>query len=312
MAWNRYVIGLGALVLVATAGCAEAKTTGPAQAPAAEQSAGSSGGLAVPTWEQLSGRTFLSQEVTRAGEPVELAAGSTLQLAFGADGLLSASAGCNQMSGQASIEEGLLVLDGPMAMTMMACADPALDAQEQWYSKFLASEPSIGVIGAALELTKADETIKMRDKNSGIVPPSASGSAAESASPAASPSATAGSASKAASSNLPLAGTTWVLASTATGAAVKQVPKGVKSTLKIKGSKAQVLLACNTGRAEVKVSKTTIVFGPMATTSKKCTQAGATKLEALLVKALSGKTAYAITGSEMTLAKGKTTLTYKG
>ena len=60
-------------------------------------------------------------------EPVADAAPT---LAFAEDGTVSGSTGCNTFTGSVTIE-GTALEFGPLATTRMACADPAVNEQEQ-------------------------------------------------------------------------------------------------------------------------------------------------------------------------------------
>ncbi len=51
-------------------------------------------------------------------------------IAFGADGLLSGSTGCNRFQASGTTEPGVLVIAGPVATTSMACPGDELTAQE--------------------------------------------------------------------------------------------------------------------------------------------------------------------------------------
>lgn len=93
----------------------------------------------------LDGKTFTA---TQANGWV-IVTDSTIQLTFD-EGRISAQAGCNTLNGGATWTDAL-VLDGPLASTMMAC--PAgLEAQDQWLTKLLESEPRIALDGETLIL----------------------------------------------------------------------------------------------------------------------------------------------------------------
>ena len=94
----------------------------------------------------LQGMTFTSTDV-RGHELVE---GTEVTLAFTED-QISAQAGCNTMTAQASWDDGTLELESPLAATMMAC-DDALTEQDQWLSQFLESSPAINLDGTELIL----------------------------------------------------------------------------------------------------------------------------------------------------------------
>jgi len=60
------------------------------------------------------------------GEPVVGDAEAT----FGSDGSISGTTGCNRFNGRGEMDDGLLVINGPMATTRMACPGDALTMQE--------------------------------------------------------------------------------------------------------------------------------------------------------------------------------------
>jgi len=91
----------------------------------------------------LADRTFLSESVTEDGAARPLVAGTALRLQFFEDPRVSASAGCNSLSGRYAIDDGVLVLsDG--GQTEIGC-DLELHDQDDWYFGFLSSSPSIVV-----------------------------------------------------------------------------------------------------------------------------------------------------------------------
>ena len=55
--------------------------------------------------------------------------GAQPTIAFGSDGTISGSTGCNQYSGTYTVDGDKLTVS-QLAMTRMACADPAVNAQE--------------------------------------------------------------------------------------------------------------------------------------------------------------------------------------
>ena len=107
--------------------------------------------------DQLSGRTFTASDGSRDGEPFTAVKGSALMVSF-ADGKLSASAGCNSMGGPAHLVDGVLLIDGGLMTTEMACAEPLMQ-QEQWFSTFLTSKPTATLDGDALTLASGSDEV---------------------------------------------------------------------------------------------------------------------------------------------------------
>lgn len=108
----------------------------------------------TPTAEDLSGRGFVSTDVTG----YDLVEGSEITMNF-LDDAVSVNAGCNTMNGGYEITDGTFVA-GQFAMTMMACDDPLM-AQDTWLSEFLASSPSISLDGSTLSFSGDDVTITL-------------------------------------------------------------------------------------------------------------------------------------------------------
>jgi heat shock protein HslJ len=115
---------------------------------------GAAGATGTPTAEELSGRGFVSSDVTG----YDLVEGSEITMNF-LDDAVSVNAGCNTMNGGYEVTDGAFVA-GQFAMTMMACDDPLM-AQDTWLSEFLASSPSISLDGSTLSFSGGDVTITL-------------------------------------------------------------------------------------------------------------------------------------------------------
>jgi len=68
---------------------------------------------------------------------------------------ISGNSGCNSFNGPAEVD-GASIAIGPLASTMMACADPAIDQQAQQYTHALELAKSFEVVGNRLSLFRAD------------------------------------------------------------------------------------------------------------------------------------------------------------
>jgi heat shock protein HslJ len=112
----------------------------------------------LTTGGSFEGRTYVSEQVERDGQPQELVEGTRLTLSFSGDGI-TASAGCNQFSGTGGIVDGQLVIDD-LAGTEIGC-DPALLEQEQWWAGLLVSQPEAQVGDRALTLVGAAGAVAM-------------------------------------------------------------------------------------------------------------------------------------------------------
>ena len=111
-------------------------------------------GGAAPTAEDLSGKRFVSTDVT--GD--DLVEDSEITVSF-LDDAVSVYAGCNTMNGGFEIADGALVA-GQFASTMMACDEPLME-QDGWLSEFLSASPTIALDGSTLTLTGDDTTITL-------------------------------------------------------------------------------------------------------------------------------------------------------
>ncbi len=110
---------------------------------------------------ELAGTTFSSTAVHVNGKPRPLAEDSVIELVY-EDGIVTARAGCNTLTGAGSFDGGVLVL-GPLASTRMACSE-ALMQQDEWLSAFLASKPTWTFESGVLTLAGGDTTIAFAPK----------------------------------------------------------------------------------------------------------------------------------------------------
>jgi heat shock protein HslJ len=230
----------------------------------------------------LAGKTFVSTNATQDGEDGPLVAGSRITLTF-TDQALSANAGCNTMGGGMRIDDGVLVLDGPMAQTEMACEQPLMD-QDAWLATFLASGPAVALDDATLTLTSEGTVVTFVDR-------------------------------EVAEPDVPLEGTVWTLdaigGAGGADAAVSSVPEGVTSTIRI-GTDGRLAAhpGCNTGSAPVEVGDGVLIIGPMALTRMMCEPA-AMEVEDAVVAVLQGEVTYAVTGDLLQLTSPAGSLTYR-
>jgi heat shock protein HslJ len=236
------------------------------------------------TSADLAGRTFVSTGVTQAGQPYDLVKGSRITVSFD-DGRVSANAGCNSMSGGASLDGGILTVDsGGLATTEMACDQPLMD-QDTWLSGVLTSGPTVTLDADRLTLASGDTVVEFLDEQT-------------------------------ANPDVPLTHTLWTLDSmgdsgdSAQGS-VSSVPSGVESTMTIAADGSLVLRAgCNNGHGHVEVGDDTLTFGPIATTRMMCPD-DQMKVETTVLQVLDGTVSYAIDGDVLTISADAGTLTYR-
>lgn len=225
----------------------------------------------------LAGRSFVSTEVTGR----DLVHGSTIAIAF-EQGSLSASAGCNTVSGAYVLDGAVLRLDGEAATTMIGC-DPDHAAQDEWLTAFLTDGATATEEGGRLTLAGGDVTVVLKEGRPGGEPP-------------------------------PLLGTTWTLETLIEGDVAASVPAGVEPpTLRIsKNGTAAVFTGCNRGRAPVEVRDDGfLVFGPLALTRMAC-EPDARQVEDAVTAILDGRVAIAFDGPQLAVAKSGHHLLYRG
>lgn len=81
-------------------------------------------------------------------------AGSTLTATFDG-GQISGDSGCNRYTGPYEVDDTKIAI-GPLASTLRACADPAVDEQEQQYLAALELARTFGLDGGNLTLLRED------------------------------------------------------------------------------------------------------------------------------------------------------------
>lgn len=126
----------------------ESSTTPGANTPDATAEAPAAATLADSQWQLV---TFGAPD---AETPV--LAGSTITLAFSADGEAGGASGCNTYGGSYEVQADQLVF-GEMVSTLMACADQAMMEQEMAYLTALQSAGRFAVDGDMLRIWYDDE-----------------------------------------------------------------------------------------------------------------------------------------------------------
>ena len=212
----------------------------------------------------LDGRTFLSTGI----EGRMLVAGSRIRIAF-QDLQISASGGCNSMSGPYRIDGDRLVA-GSLATTGMGCDEPLM-AQDTWLADLL-DGAAIALDGNTLVLAKGSVQLTMEDR-------------------------------EVADPDRPLAGTRWVVDGLISGDAVSSMPVGVTAALTFSDGRVEIEAGCNRGGGTAEVGDTAITFGPVALTKMACAP-DAMAVEQVVAAVLSGEVAYTIEAGSLTLDAG--------
>lgn len=231
------------------------------------------GGDAAPA-KSLKGRTFLSHAVTVDGQTKQLVTGTNIRLTFFDDGRITASAGCNILSGSVHISDDRLVVND-LGSTEMGC-DAARHAQDEWLASVLSSWPTYELDGSHLVLRTDTATIEFVDR-------------------------------EVADPDRPLLSTIWSVDGLVDKSSVSTVPAGSAATVRFAESEVQIVIdACNEGSASAKIGPSSIEVGRFALTDVACADAAA-RLEAAIIAALNGKVDYAVEAATLRLtnADGK-------
>ncbi len=256
--------------LVAAAGLVLAAcSAGGAASPATPSGGPSTSASAAPaTVDALDGRTFVSTAMT-GGSLVE---GSTVTLTFTGT-RLGVHAGCNQMSGDYQLVDGVLKL-GQVMTTEMACEAPLM-AQDQAIAAFL---PGAAATLASDTLALAKDAVTLTLLDTEVANPDRS-----------------------------LEGPRWVVTSIVAGDAVSSLPAGATASLTFGGGSVSVEAGCNTGSGSYTVTGDRIAFDLVGSTLKLCPD-DVMALENAVLTTLRGEASYAIDADTLTLTNGSTGL----
>lgn len=114
---------------------------------------------------ELVGWTYQSTSVSG----FTLQSGTAVQITFDTDGRIWATAGCNSLATEASVQSGRLSA-GPMSVSMLGCGT-GLEAQDRWLSNLLTSRPTFVVAGTELTVATGATSISLVRKE--FKPPAA-------------------------------------------------------------------------------------------------------------------------------------------
>ena len=207
-----------------------------------------------------------------------LVEGTTIRVTFGDSSSgdnVRVHAGCNTMSGAASVSDGTLVVEH-LGSTEMGCP-PELMAQDEWLGEFLTGSPRIEQDDGAFTLTSDETTIRF---------------ATEPQTPDAS-----------------LQGTAWKLEAILSGSGANGTASSVPTDARdpmlrftngVAGWDVRFSTGCNTGGGPVEIGGEVMDFGALVTTKMAC--AGAVgDLEKTFLGVLGNGTTYVIDGDRLTL-----------
>lgn len=217
------------------------------------------------------GHSYVSTEV--AGTPIP--GGGPLELAFD-DSRLSGTAGCNRATATVDLSGGTLKT-GEIATTMMACLGDRANADE-WMGNLLRGAPKWSLAGDTLTLVSGNQVVTMLDRT-------------------------------VANPDRPLVGTNWIVRSMVTADAISTsaaLEQSKPSLLLDANNTATGSTGCNryTGPATVTetAGRTTIEFGPLATTRMACAPEIA-EVETFVTGVLTGTVEASIDADELRLTK---------
>jgi heat shock protein HslJ len=215
----------------------------------------------------LDGREFLST----GAEGFEIVDGTVIRVAF-ADGMMTASPGCNMMANGRYTIDGTTFSVEQAGMTEMGCDQPLMD-QDARFAEFLRGPLTIALAGDDMTLTSSAASITFLDR---VV----------------------------ADPDRPLEGTRWVVDTIISGESASSVPSDAEATLTIVDGTAAVETGCNTGSAPVTVGDDTLSFGPLTLTEIAC-DGPVIELEAAVVAGLTGEITYDIKAGRLTIMNGE-------
>ena len=251
---HRRTGALMLLLTLATAGCA----SGPAATPGSPSPAtpGATAGLADTRWTagEIAGTAALAAAVPTA--------------AFGADGTLTGSGGCNRFTTRYTVTGTEIRVDEAIGSTMMACASDVM-AQESTFLASLAAARSFSVTGDRLTLTNEAGTAVITF-------------AAQSQS---------------------LAGS-WEVTGYHNGASAIVSPVvGWSPTVTFTDGTLGGKAGCNRILGSYSVDGAGIDVGPVATTQMACTMPGVLEQEVAFTAALESATTFVVEGDVLTLRR---------
>lgn len=216
----------------------------------------------VSSDESLTGRTFLSESVTGR----ELVPDTQIRLGFQENGLITASAGCNSLTGDATIGTERIEVDA-VGGTEIGC-DPERHAQDEWLADLLMAGPRYELDDDRLHLRSGEIELTLVDR-------------------------------EVADPDRALQGTAWALDGLIDGDAVSSMPAGVDGTLRFDEGKV-AMEVCNEGSAEVTVTQDQLEIGDLEATLMACDDERMA-VENAVMGVLDGTITYEIEASVLTL-----------
>jgi heat shock protein HslJ len=209
------------------------------------------------------------------GMPVQVLNRTTVTLAFGNDGRITGSAGCNHYFASYEVR-GTGITIGQTGSTEMYCLAPGVMEQESTYLSLLGQAKTVAVDGDRLTLSDAKGTPVLSFNT--IIPPV----------PA------------------PLVGTNWTLDSFHSGGSVSSVITGTSLTAvfdeegRVSGS-----AGCNSYFAQYNSTGTSLSISGIGSTKMYCGTLGVMQQESTYLSLLGQVSSFAIEGNRLSVSDAK-------
>ena len=185
------------------------------------------------------------------------------------NGFLFGVAGCNSVRGGYTATATSITFQ-PLAATLIACADPAQDIQEQ---------AIFGALQGTVRYTITGDRLTIPYGSGQALVYRASGAQA-------------------------LAGAAWKLSSFGPAASPTPASTEAEATLTFDGGNVTGATGCNRLNGSATAAAATITFGPLATTRALCTSDALAAQEQAILTALQGTVSYSVAGSQLTIRYG--------
>ena len=264
-------VAVAAVTLMGLTACGSSTTTTPAASSSTASGSASaaasvsasatarSGSGGATADESLVGTTFVATEVSGSRTIVP---NSMISVTFVDDKQLSATAGCNTMTGAYTIT-GETLSAPMMASTRMACADNAVSEQETWFAGFLAASPTFTLVDGTLTLTDGTDTVVFVGAPSGA-------------------------------DAVPSTG--WKLTDliTVSGSTVTAVDSSLTAWVRFADGEVAFNNSCNVGGGSAEIGADTIIFGALRSTLIFC-DGPSGGVETAMSAVLQGVTPYEVT-----------------
>jgi heat shock protein HslJ len=236
----------------------------------------------APPQVHLNGTGWTLTDYVRDGTPVQVLNGTTVTLAFGDDGRITGSAGCNHYFASYEVR-GTGITIGQAGSTEMYCTTPGVMEQESTYLSLLGQAKTVTVDGDRLTLSDAKGTPVLSFKKT--LPPVPE----------------------------PFVGTNWTLESFHTGDSVSSVIAGTTLTAVFSDDElVSGSAGCNSYFAQYNSTGTSLSISGIGSTKMYCGVPGVMQQESTYLSLLGQVMSFTIEGNQLSVsdAKGITLLSF--